>query len=160
MPGTRFPLAVVLSIPAVFAAGDATLDRATLRGLKAVNVVIEPFHPELERQGLNAEQVQMQIETRLQDGGIAIDNSAREFLALRVLPARQKNGPYGIAVAVGLYQPVQLARDVKIKTATDTWGVESVSVVQPKLLSSSATRVIAKLVDAFIAAYWAVNSPK
>jgi hypothetical protein len=160
MATMRLPLAVLIAIPvAVFPAGDAALDRETLRGLKAVNVVIDPVHAELENQGIIPDDLRAQIQTQLQNAGIAVDENAREFLGVRILPARQKNGPYSISASLGLYQPVQLVRDAKIRTATQTWEVESVSVVQPKLLRTSSMSVVGQLVDAFIAAYQSVNTP-
>src|SRR5258708_6343024 len=111
-------------------AGDAVLDRATLRGLMAVNVVIDPVAPEIEREGATANGLRTRLEERLRDGGIQIDTASNEFVALRLTSVRAarsragfSQGPFAIAVTVGLYQPVMLARDHNVKTATQTWEV-------------------------------------
>jgi hypothetical protein len=145
-----------LPIP-VLAAGDAALDRATLAGLKTLNVVVDEIHPELERQGLTKDALQTELEDRLQEANIAVDKNAPEFLGVRIMPARQKKGPYSISVALGVYQPVRLVRDQKIRTATQTWEVESLWVIEPKVLVRSSMNAVGRLTDRFVEAYRAAN---
>src|SRR3982074_3765683 len=96
-------LAVLATPAAVDAAGDALLERATMRGLNSVGVVIDTLDPELVRQGLTPDTLQSRIEARLQNAGIPVDKSAREFVGLRVMYVRRNRGPYALCLAVGLY---------------------------------------------------------
>jgi hypothetical protein len=155
----RFVAGVVLLVLPfrVFGAGDAAIDRATLRGLKAVNVVVDPLHPELEREGLSIGALQEQIESRLNKAGIKIDRDAPEFLALRVVAARGKKGPYTLSVVAGVYQPVLLVRNREVRTATQTWETWTLWITQPKVLLKSSLTAVAQLTNRFIDAYLSVN---
>ena len=65
-------------------AGDAPLDRATLRGVAAVNVVIDPVSPEIQKEGVTTDGLRMRLEEGLRNGGIQIDTAGTAFLALRL----------------------------------------------------------------------------
>jgi hypothetical protein len=150
-------LAVLATPAALEAAGDTVLERATMRGLTAVGVVIDTLDPELVRQGLTPETLQSRIEARLQNASIPLDKSAREFVGLRVMYVRRNKGPYALCLALGLYQPVMLSRDQKTRTATQTWEVETVLLVEPKLLSQASVTAVDALVERFVVAYRYVN---
>ena len=150
--------AALLAAPCVVCgAGDSQVDRETLRGLKAINVVIDPIHPELERQGLTRESLQTRLQERLQDAGIPVDPKALEFLALRIVPAQEKKGTFCISVSLGVYQPVVLVRDNKIRTATETWQVATLWALQPKALEFSTRSAVDQLADRFIEVYLSLN---
>jgi len=138
-------------------AGDATLDRATLRGLKAFNIVIDPLDPQLEHAGLSADALRSRIDTRLRHAGIALDNNAIEFVGLRVDSMFTKKGPNALCFSLAFYQPVALARDAKIRTATETWDIHTMLLVPPKSMVDAAQDAIDQLADKFIAAYHSVN---
>jgi hypothetical protein len=142
---------------AMCGAGDTAVDRGTLRGLKAVNVVIDPIHPELEQQGLTREVLRARIEKMLQAAGVPVDSNALEFLALRVVPAREKRGPYCISITLSLYQPVVLVRNREIKTATDTWQVATLWAIQPKAVFESAASAVDQLAARFTEVYQSEN---
>jgi hypothetical protein len=142
---------------ALWAAGDTAVDRSTLRGLKAVNVVVDPIHPELEQQGVTREVLRARIEKALQAAGVPVESSALEFLALRLVPAREKRGPYCISITLSLYQPVVLVRNREIKTATDTWEVATLWAMQPKAVYESTVSAVEQLVGRFTEVYQAEN---
>ncbi|MBZ5725788.1 MAG: hypothetical protein LAP87_12410 [Acidobacteriia bacterium] len=151
-------MAVLLGVSgAADAAGDGPLDRATLRGLKGFSVVIDQLDPQLARDGLTREGLQRQIEARLQSAGVPVNKDAVEFLGLRILAVRDRKGPYSVSLAMGLYQPVILTRDRNIKTATETWAVETVIAVQPRLLSRASAGAVEQLADRFVAAFRSAN---
>src|SRR5579871_1182194 len=99
-------------------AGDGTLDRATLRGVTAVNVVIDPVGPELQKEGATAAALRDRLGEQLRRAGVKVDAASNEFVALRVTSAQSGRGPFAVAMNIGLYQPVALVRDAKMKTAT------------------------------------------
>jgi len=142
---------------AMKAVSDAPLDRATLRDLKSVNVIIDPLDPELVKQGLTQEILQTRIEDRLRDAGIGLDKSAKEFVGLRIMQVRAQRGPYALCLSIGVYQPVLLVRDKNLKTATQTWEVETILLSDPKVLSRESLNSVTELADRLVAAYRSVN---
>lgn len=151
-------LLAVAGLPLVMkAAGDAPLDRATLRGLKSVSIIIDPLDPELVKQGLTQEILQAQIEDRLRGAGIALDKSATEFVGLRVIQVRAQRGPYALCLSIGLYQPVLLARNKDLKTATQTWEVETLLMADPKVMSRESLNSVNQLADRLVDAYRSAN---
>lgn len=151
-------LAALLLTPAIApAAGDAALDRATLRGITAVNVVVDKLDPQLQTAGITAEAVRARIEDKLRAAGIVVDSSRPEFLAVRMIGVRENRGPFALAVTEGLYQQVTLGRDPKTRTATQTWEVQTILMAQPKQLYRAAMDSIDELTNGFVAAYRSVN---
>ena len=138
-------------------AGDAALDRATLRGLTAVNVVIDPVAAEIQREGATADSLRTRLEVHLRDAGIQIDTTSNNFVGLRLRSVRAARGPIAIAFSVGLYQPVTLVRDRNVKTATQTWEVDAVVLAEPKRVYSACTDTVDDLARQFVAAYQAMN---
>jgi hypothetical protein len=138
-------------------AGDAPLDRATLRGVTAMGVVIDQLDPVLEREGLTREALSSRLERGLETAGVQLDPSAKEFLALRIMQVRANKGPYGVCINVAFYQPVILSRDQKARTATQTWEVETVLLADPKQLNEATIASVDELADRFVAAWQSVN---
>jgi hypothetical protein len=52
--------------------GDTEGERATLRGLDGVQVVVEDLQPDVERNGLTRQQLQTDVELRLRKAGIRV----------------------------------------------------------------------------------------
>jgi hypothetical protein len=138
-------------------AGDATLDRATLRGLKAFNIVIDPLDPALEKAGVSADALRSRIDTRLRHAGIALDTNAIEFVGLRIDAMLSRRGPNGLCFSLAFYQPVALARDAKIRTATQTWDTHLMQMAPPKFMLQAAQDAVDQLADQFVTAYRSVN---
>ena len=139
------------------AAGNSALDRATLKGLTAVNVVVDELDPQLATAGVTAGAVRSRLEDKLRAADIVVDTSKTDFVAVRVTAVRQARGPFAVAVTLGAYQPVVLARDKNLKTATQTWEVETVLLADQKQLYRGAMDSIDELAASFVAAYRSVN---
>jgi hypothetical protein len=139
------------------AAGDAPLDRATLRGLAAVNVVIDPVDPEIQKEGVTVDGLQMRLEEGLRNADIQMDTTGKAFLALRLRSVRAARGPLAIAMTIGLYQPVTLVRDPTMKTATATWEVDTVILADPKQVYRACIDSADELTKRFVTAYRSVN---
>lgn len=150
-------MAVLVLPPVMQAAGDAPLDRATLRGLGSVGVVVDPLDPDLIKEGLTQDLLQKRIEGRLRDAGIVIGQSAPEFVGLRVLQVRAQRGPYALCLSVGVYQPVLLVRNKDVRTATETWAVDTVLMADPKVVSRETLNSVDELADRLVAAYRSAN---
>lgn len=138
-------------------AGDAVLDRATMRGLKTVNIVIDKLDPDLAKEGITADVLQARLMNKLQDGSIPVNQTVPEFLALRITAVRGGRGPYALSITIALYQPVVLARDAKVRTATQTWEVETILIADSKQLFRASMESVDELADRFVTAYRSVN---
>jgi hypothetical protein len=149
-------IAILLS-GATLRAGDSNIDRATLRGLKAVNVVIDHLDPQLEDQGLTQDMLRSRVEDRLRKGAIPIDKNALEFVGLHITSMQSGKGPYSLCFSMAFYQPVTLVRDSKIRTASQTWDVNAILVVSPKPMMQSLLNTADQLTDLFVNAYRFVN---
>ena len=149
--------ALLLLPPAIRPAGDAPLDRATLRGLKGVGVVIDVLDPELVKLGVTRDLLVARLSARLQRDHITVDPAATEFAGLRIVAVRAGRGPFALSVALGVYQPVLLSRDHDIRTSTQTWEVETVLMADPKVLVTACNESADDLADRFAAAFHSVN---
>jgi len=155
----RFLLALSLFLLPVGAnpAGDAPIDRATLKGLKAVGAVVDVIDPDLEKLGVTRQLVLTRVLGRLSTDHIKVDPGATEFLGLRITAVRSGHGPYALSMTFGLYQPVLLSRNHDLRTSTQTWEVDSVLLAEPKILPTACAESAEDLVDRFALAFHAVN---
>ncbi len=149
-------LLAVLATP-LGGAGDAALDRATLRGLPAVNVVIDSVPPEIAKEGAAASEMRQRIEELLRHAGIKLDPASNDFVAVRLIAVRAAKGPFAIAATLGVYQPVTLVRDPKTKTSTQTWEVDTIALADAKQVYRACMDSVDELTGRFIAAYRTVN---
>jgi hypothetical protein len=150
--------AVLLGLLALAASGgDSPLDRATLRGVKAVRVVVdEPAQP-LPKEAIPPKELQEIVTQRLLAAGIPIDPNASEFLGLNATYKRDRRGPYAAVMSLGLYQVLLLSRDREIKSIVETWSVSSLDLAQPRQLNLVSGKALEALTDQFIAAWRSVN---
>jgi hypothetical protein len=148
---------LLLAPPATRAAGDAPLDRATLRGLKGVGVVIDVLDPDLEKLGITRQTLLNRLLARLQADSITIDPAASEFVGLRLTTAHANRGPFAVSMTIGLYQPILLSRNHDVRTASQTWEVETVLMAEAKVLPTACDETADDLADRFAAAFHAVN---
>ena len=148
-----------LALPlAMAAAGDAPLDRATLRGLGAVSVVIDRVDPALEEEGITQSALESRLAARLREADIKVDEKSANFVGVRVMHVRDgRRGPYALCLNLGAYQQVALARDAKVKTSTQTWEVETVLMAGTKVVYRACLDSLDELADRFVAAWRAVN---
>jgi hypothetical protein len=150
-------VSLILCTPAACVTGDAVIDRATMRGLKSVNIVLDPLSPELVKAGITETDLKSRMEVHLTNNHITVDTTAPEFLGLRITHVRDKRGPYAVAFDLGLYQPVVLVRDHNLRSATPTWDVETIVLANPKALRGAALETVDELAASFVRAWRSVN---
>jgi hypothetical protein len=152
MIGLAAAVAVVFLCVIPFAfAEDKEITRLTLRGIKEVNVVIEPIEPEIQSLGLSQAQLQADVEAKLREANIAVSPNierGRPALYLYVQVIRpEKISRLFYSVSLSVLQNVILERDQEVKTNTDTWLVRMLGM-------SSGTEAIRadirSLMDQFI----------
>lgn len=159
----RFTILLAAVVLPLGGAGDAALDRATMRGIAAVNVVIDPVAPELEQEDATSASLRARLEEKLRGAGIRIDRASNEFVALRFTSVRAAGGrfstskPFAVAATIALYQPVLLARDHNVRTATQTWEVETVLLADAKQVQQACNDSVDELAQRFVTAYRSVN---
>ncbi len=156
-------LALVVLVGGLCAASDSSMDRSTLRGIKAVKVVVDSPAPEVEREGVSGDGLRITIEQKLREAGITVDHDAVEFLGLNISSARPlrkaliSKAPVSLVVNLGFYQTVLLNRDKTTKTVTETWGDQRVAPAAPKAIEHAVDEAVDDLVNEFITAYRSVN---
>jgi hypothetical protein len=163
--GISFSLALAVFLTGNCAASDTAMDRATLRGIKAVKVIVDPTPTEVEREGLDRDHLRSRIEQKLRDAGVAIDSDAAEFVGLNITSVRGvktsvlslKNSPLSLMIGLGVYQVVTLNRDKTAKTVAETWGQQRVMSAAPKAAAEAVSSAVDELADDFVRAYRSVN---
>jgi hypothetical protein len=111
-------------------------EQASMRGLKAVQVLIEPLPAEVEKAGLTTAALQGEVESRLASGGIRVLKSERDqlddvgntllYLNVEVLPETLADPPLTYACMLELRQDCVLIRNPKIQPHAITWSTASV----------------------------------
>ena len=145
----------LLTVPAL--ASDIPNERATLKGLKAVNLTVERIDPEAEKDGLTKSQLQTDVESRLRQAGISVDHLSDEYLYVDVNTLKGERGVYSYSVHVEFHQSVMLVRDPKIiYYGAATWSVGRMGTVGSGHLRE-VREDVAALVDQFINAYLEQN---
>ena len=145
-------------------AGDEVRDRATLRGLKGVEVLIEDLPPQMVEDGLPAKQIHTDVELRLRTAGIpvlsgkeALKARGSPYLYVRVSCVLSDEGLYSFSLEVELRQTVVLERNPSIAaTGIPTWSVGLVGSIGRSNLRQIRANV-ADYVDQFTNAYLSVN---
>lgn len=152
------PVLALLLLPSFTqAAGDAPLDRATLRGVKSVHIVIDVVDAELQKLGITQTALQSRLGGRLKAANVPVDPDSAEFIGFRITSVRASRGPLALSLTIGLYQPVLLSRDHEVRTSTQTWEVETVLMADAKIIQKACDDSVDELADRFVLAYRSVN---
>ena len=157
---------ILLSLLAVASASDDKTDRATLKGIKAVCVVVEVA--DQSRSKFSKEELQTEIEGKLKQAGIQVDKSGTTclFLNVRALQAMERQAIRRKEKAIPLcavdlrlefLQTVALTRDPAAKTYAPTWSSANMATVAADDLGKAALEITTSLVDQFVTAYKSVN---
>lgn len=139
--------------------------RDTLRGLKEVSVLVEYLPDDVEREGLNREHLQRDIEVRLRQAGLRVltisevaNSPGAPYLYVAVYPITGPSANLNAyAVALTLKQLVQLSRNPTTELFATTWD----GPMQLSSLSELRVDLRTRIFDAvgrFIIDYRDVNS--
>lgn len=145
---------LLLDIPAW---ADTPGQRATLKGIKAVAVVVEDTHATAERDGLTRKQLQTDVEQRLRQAGITVDNEAPGVLAVYVNTLKIESGFYAYAIRVQFRQRVRMERNLTIAALASTWEASSVVGTVGTRALRDVRGSVRDRVDQFIKAYLEQN---
>ncbi len=158
------PALLLISLAAMAFASDDKTDRASLRGIKAVCLVVEVTDQgQGAGSGPNQEQLQSEVRDRLRWAGIPLDKDSTTCLYLNVRPlaAMGKNnkpvGLYAIDFKLEFMQAATLARDPTIRTYAATWSLANLANVPAQDVEHTTREVSIDLINKFIKAYQSVN---
>jgi len=154
----RLALGIALPLLAAPAWGrDDAAQRATLKGVTIVEVVVEAMDPVAEQDGLTRSQLQTDVELRLRQAGITVGPTLTGHLYVNVDTMKSNHGQtYAYNVVVQYMQQVVLARDPKTSIFTPTWETGGVSMIAASRLHE-VRQDVANYVDQFIKAHLEQN---
>ena len=116
-------LTLTLTLSSPLFAINGLSNRATLRGLKGVGVLVEKLPPEVEQEGLKRDQLQMEVESRLRRAGVKVLTKEEAFntpgepylyININVNIAKTEADIYPYGIDMSLIQKVSLLRDPKL----------------------------------------------
>ena len=142
-------------------------DSRSLRGLTAINVMVEDLKPNIEGMGLTREQIKTDIELKLRMAEIKVVSDSEIlkipgmpylYLQLNTFrpPQLRRIGICVFNICISQMQRVYLERDPAINVSADTWSKNSTGFVGEESIGSIRDR-IRDLVDVFINDYLSVN---
>jgi hypothetical protein len=131
--------------------------RATLKGINRVEVVVEAIDPAAEHDGLTRSQLQTDVEERLRQAGITVGPTLTGHLYVNVDTEKGERGQmYAYNISVQYVQQVVLARDPKAPIFAPTWDTGGVGIIIANRLRD-VRQDVANYVDQFIKAYLEQN---
>jgi hypothetical protein len=154
---TSIPVVLLLMLatahPAL--ATDESIERQTLKGIKVVAVQVDALRPEIERDGLTQTQVKADVEQRLRESGIRVDDAASATLLVNVNAVLVGQGAplYAVSATVDFQQDVVVRG---LDATASTWSIGGIAAVGQANLPMVRDFVRSK-VDKFIDAYFSVN---
>ena len=158
-------LALTLTFSYPLFAVNGISNRATLRGLKGIGVLVEKLPPEVEQEGLKRDQLQMEVESKLRTAGIKVLTKEEAFntpgepflyININVNIAKTEGDIYPYSIDLLLIQKVSLLRDPKLTSYAITWSTGGVGSIGKPILNQLRENVEA-MVDVFIKAYLTEN---
>jgi len=167
MVNIRFvlPAALLVWSVAPARASDSEIDRASLKGLQGVFVLVEDLNPPEEQAGLKSADIQADAEQELKAAGIPllsktqdIDTPGMPTLYISVSVASSTaTDLWPFSIDVNLEQQATLKRspDTFVPTAI-TWHVGSIGAVDKSGIGSIRDRVNEQIAR-FVTAYFKVN---
>ena len=166
------PCALLLCSIAPATASDSEIDRATLKGLQGVFVLIEDLNLPEEQAGLKTADIQADAEQQLKAAGIPLlsktqnmDTPGMPTLYISVSVASSTTTDvWPFSIDVNLEQQATLKRnpDTFVPTAV-TWHVGSIGAVDKSNIRSVRDRVneqVAKFVNAYMKVNLTQINPK
>lgn len=162
IPSACASLAILAML--VIIAGDAAMDRPSLRGLPGVSVLVELPTPDALGQGMTIDKVRTIVELRLRKSGITVlENSTKQngrpTLHVTLNAVKPEGHPIlAYSIGIGFMQDVKLVRDEKIiAPLATTWHVTYTGIAGVSVFPMSAKENLADLTDQFANAFLAMN---
>jgi hypothetical protein len=154
-----------LSLVSSASAVNGISNRATLRGLKGIGVLVEKLPREVEQEGLKRDQLQMEVESKLRTAGVKVLTKEEAFntpgepylyININVNIAKTEADIYPYSIDLLLIQKVSLLRDPKLTSYAITWSTGGVGSIGKPIVGQLGESVN-DMVDVFIKAYLSEN---
>jgi hypothetical protein len=130
------------------------IKRASLKGVESLEVIVPPPNMDAACRPVAPEDLQAEVEARLDDGGIRFGPSADTHLIIAVTGFEPvKDLLCGFSMTVALQQVVLLVRDPRIMTFGVTWEHAGLGVATPARVADHLRHMLAHMVEEFIAIY-------
>ncbi len=130
------------------------IKRASLKGLASLNVLVPPLNMEAGCRRVSSEELQAEAEARLDDAGIPLGPGTATHLLITVTAFEPVTDLLcGFSMTVALQQVVLLVRDTRIMTFGVTWEHAALGVATPARVAEHLQRMLAHMVEEFIAIY-------
>ena len=150
-------IVLLLSAPSdVPAAGDL-FERASLQGLRSLQVVIEDLASDVVQDGLDRDALKTAIEEQLSQAGITIEQQAEHAFYIHLRTTLPMEGTYSYALNYEFLQLVLLFRAPEVVTWGNTWSHTQMGALPASQIGRIST-IIAQGVALFIDDYQAANS--
>ena len=155
---TWWLLGLLIVAPAALVANDSPDERASLKGLGAISLVVEDTGPAAQKYGLTAMRLQNEIQEQLQRAGISVRQEADPYLYVQITVV-DPGGSLALAysIQVSLVQEVALPRGLNAHFQGPTWWQRSIGMSGGDRLTQSVSGRAMEFVGQFINAYRSVN---
>ena len=151
---------MVAALASAFVRADDTQpSRPSLKGIAAVNVLVEELPASVEALGLTDESIRADVEPKLRQAGIRVVTQ-KERLQLPGAPYLYVNvnvGRLAATIHVELRQNAFLERNGEIAPGVPTWSVD---VLMEHVTGQAIRDMIKENVDRFVKAWLSVNPKK
>jgi hypothetical protein len=151
-------LGTLIAAPRAVTANDSPDERASLKGLGPISLVLEDPGPAAQKYGLTAMRLQNEIRERLQRAGITVRQEADPYLYVQITVLDPGGSlPLVYSIQVTMMQEVALPRGINAHFQGPTWWQNSVGMAGADRVSQSVSGRVQEFVDQFIKAYQSVN---
>jgi hypothetical protein len=151
----------VLILGSSLSFADDRDDRASLRGIEGVRIVVEDLDPEVVKDGLTEGQIRADVDLKLSVAGIKVlseEENRKEkghpWLYVNAAIMKTDSGSYVYTIFIEFNQDVRLVRDPDVEVSIGTWEVVHTGMTEK--LSHIRERVKTH-VDEFVNAFLSVN---
>ena len=151
-------LLLLIAAPAGLGANDSPDERASLKGLGTISLVVEDTGQAAQKYGLTAMRLQNEIREQLQRAGIAVRQEADPYLYVQVTVVDAGAAlPLAYSIQLSLMQEVALPRGLNAHFQGPTWWQRSVGMATADRVGQSVSARVQEFVDQFTKAYLSVN---
>ena len=150
--------AMLMSAMPVLSANDSPEERASLKGLGAISLVLEDPGSAAQKYGLTAMRLENEIRQRLQQAGITVRQEADPYLYVQITLVDGGNAlPVAYSIQVTMMQEVALPRGLNAHFQGPTWWQSSVGMAGADRVGQSVGARVQEFVDQFVKAYQSAN---
>lgn len=130
------------------------IDRARLKGINDVYIVIEKVSDSARRVGINEDNIKTAVEIKIRRSGINVkEKGSIVMFYINVGVSVPISGLYAVSVSVGVKDMVSLVRDPQIKFQTTIWDKGAFGIAGEQRVKEGIKESVEELVDEFILDY-------